>query len=85
MSDDTKNHTLRLLQEIRENIRKGFSEASAEREDMREQLDTIQGAVAGLSYFQASERGEVGAEIEALKTRMQLIEDKLGLAGTPAE
>lgn len=80
MSDDTENHTLRLLQEMREDDRQ-FRDEVRERFD---QLDRIEAAVAGISYFQASERGEVGAEMEAMKARLDRIEKRLEIVDAPA-
>ncbi len=81
MADETENHTLRLLQEMRSEMRERFEEARQERQEMRDQLDSIQAAVGGVAYIQADQR----LQFEALATRVQRLEDKLGLTGEPAE
>lgn len=85
MPEDTESHTLRLLRDMRDRF--DGMEARMDRTDKerREQLDRIEAAVVGMSYFQASERGEVATEIEGIKTRIARIEDKIGLTEAPAE
>ena len=78
---EPESHTLHLLREMREENRQ-FREEVRERFD---QLDRIETAVVGMSYFQATERGEVATEIEGIKTRLARLEDKIGLTGAPAE
>ena len=78
---EPENHTLHLLREMRDDLER----AREERQEMRGQLDRIESAVVGMSYFQASERGEMATEIEGIKTRIARIEDKIGLTEAPAE
>lgn len=82
---EAEDHTLRLLREMRgrfDRIEERMDRTDAER---REQLDRIEAAVVGMSYFQATERGEVVTEIEGIKTRLDRIERRLDLADAPAE
>ena len=83
---EPKDHTLHLLREMRDENREfrkemherfDGMEARLDRTDKerREQLDRIESAVAGMSYYQASERGEVATEIEDIKTRLDRIEN----------
>ena len=81
MPDELENHTLHLLREMREESR----QFRAEVQERFDQLDRIETAVVGMSYFQATERGEMVAEIEGLKTRLARVEDKIGLTDAPAE
>ncbi len=88
MPNETENHTLRLLQEMRSEIRKGLedvntrlSKAESERSAIQEQLSSIQNVVAGIAYFQADAR----TQLEALEMRMDRVEHELGLSGRPAE
>ena len=88
MPDETENHTLRLLREMREENNQFREEVQAFQKETRgrfEQLDRIEAAVVGISYFQASERGEVATEIEEIKARLERLENKLGLSGEPAQ
>lgn len=78
---EPENHTLHLLREMRDDLER----AREERQEMRGQLDRIESAVVGMSYFQASERGEMATEIEGIKTRLARLEDKIGLTEAPAE
>ena len=85
---EPENHTLHLLREMRDESRQFRDEVQKRFEEIRErfdQLDRIETAVVGMSYFQATERGEMVAEIEGLKTRLARVEDKIGLTGAPAE
>lgn len=86
---EPENHTLHLLREMRDESRPFRKEMrddlSQTRQELGEQLDRIESAVVGMSYFQASERGEMAAEIEGIKTRLDRLEDKIGLTGAPAE
>ncbi|MXW84451.1 MAG: hypothetical protein F4103_05455 [Boseongicola sp. SB0673_bin_14] len=75
------HRTLHLLREMRDESRQ-FRDEVRER---FEQLDRIETAVVGMSYFQATERGEMVAEIEGIKTRLARLEDKIGLTDAPAE
>ena len=77
---EPENHTLHLLREMRDDL----EQARQERHEMRGQLDRIEAAVVGMSYYQAGERGEMAAEIEGIKTRLDRLEDKIGLTGAPA-
>ena len=68
-----------VLPKWRQLIRRG--ESCQFREKIRErfgQLDRIEGAVVGMSCFQA-------AEIEGIKPRLARLEGKIGLTGAPAE
>ena len=78
---EPENHTLHLLREMRDDL----EQARQDRQEMRGQLDRIESAVVGMSYFQASERGEMATEIEGIKTRLARLEDKIGLTEAPAE
>jgi len=92
MPEDPENHTIHMLREMREENRK-FREEVHSRFDtietsvtegfttVNERLDRLESVFAGLSFLHADERGE----IEALKTRMERLESKLGLSEEPAE
>ena len=84
MPDDPENHTIRLLQKIHAKLEEHdghFEQAQRERQEMHEQLDSIQSVVAGIAYFQADAR----TQLEALEMRMARVENELGLSGEPAE
>ena len=88
MNDEPENHTLRLLQEMRNENRQfrgNMQDFHAEMRDFRrevgERLDRIESVFAGLSFLHADERGE----IEAMKTRLDRIEKRLDLPDAPAE
>jgi uncharacterized coiled-coil DUF342 family protein len=85
---EPENHTLHLLREMRDEsrafrkeMRDGLEQARQDRQEMRGQLDSIQSVFSGMAYLQADQRGQ----IEELAQRVERIEDKIGLTGTPAE
>lgn len=81
---EPENHTLRLLQQIHAKLEghdEHFERASRERQEMRDQLDSIQSAVGGLAYIQADQR----LQFEELEARVKRLEDQLGQTGAPAE
>jgi len=85
MPDEIENHTLRILKEMREEIHKRFdkieTDMSAFRNETNERLDRIESVFSGLAYLQADQRGQ----IEAMESRLNRIEDQLGLTNMPAE
>lgn len=85
MSNEPENHTLHLLRDLRDRFDQLETRMDRTDSERREQLDRIETAVVGMSYFQATERGEMVAEIESLKTRLARVEDKIGLTDAPAE
>ena len=82
---DPENHTLHLLREMRDRFDQLEARLDRTDSERREQLDRIETAVVGMSYFQATERGEVATEIEGIKARLARLEDKIGLTDAPAE
>lgn len=92
MPDETENLTLHMLREMREESRR-FRRDVLDRFEkvettiaegfntVNDRLDRLESVFAGLSFLHADERGE----IEALKARLEQIENQLGLSGEPAE
>lgn len=81
MPNDTENHTLRLLREMREENQTFHDEMRAFRQDTGERLDSLEAAVSGLAYIVVQGQGE----FQALEARVERLENKLGLSGEPAE
>ena len=85
---ELENHTLHLLREMRDENRE-FRKEMRERFDgmdkrfsgVEERLGRIESVFSGMAYLQADHHGQ----IEELAQRVERIEDKIGLTGTPAE
>ena len=81
MPKEAENHTLRLLQEMREENREFYNTMQAFREETGERLDGLEAAVSGLAYIVAQGRGE----FESLQDRVERIERRLDLADSPTK
>lgn len=64
MTDEPENHTLRLLQEMRAEMRQGFAlvgakmdQVSAQVEDLTERMETVETTLSGVAGFVAMVHG----------------------------
>jgi len=67
---ESENHTIRLLQEMREEIRDRFDKIDDRFADMETRFDALENVFAGLSFITADGR----SEIEAIKARLDKLE-----------
>ena len=77
MADDTENHTLRLLQEMRSEMHAMRKDMTAGFAELREEAEETNTRIAGLSYFMATLAGNfaehserldaVAADVDAMK------------------
>ena len=85
---DPENHNLHVLREMRDESR-AFRKEMRERFDgmdkrfsgVEERLGRIDSVFSGMAYLQADHHGQ----LEELTQRVERLEDKIGLNGTPAE
>ncbi len=73
MTDEPENHTIRLLQEMREEMRGGFREAQGRLDRLEETVVKVIDAVTAI----ASTQTEHTAILTELNGRMEVVEGRL--------
>lgn len=74
MSDNTEDHTIRLLQEMRAEMRQGFESLNAHLDATNARLDDANTRLEGLAYIRTMLAGHVrqqDARIEKLENRAE--------------
>jgi chromosome segregation ATPase len=78
MADDVENHTLRLLQEIRSEMREGQAEMRSELAEMRSESAEMRGELAATRNELAATRTEMREGFAEVRQRLSIVEGSLG-------
>ena len=80
MTDEPENLTLKLLREMRAEMREGFEKAFGDLTELRGSVSELRGSVSELQIALAATRTDIGvikADVEDIKETARLIEGRL--------
>ncbi len=79
MAEDVENHTLRLLQEMRGEMREGFTELRQGQAELRQRLDGVEQRLDGVERRLGVVEGTLGKVIDAVTEVAKVQEKHSGL------